>query len=77
MHICHKVENIKNAFFVLVCNTDNNVNEKVKNAFGNVKEINIDKEDEYAFVTNIMSEGEFKELSKTVGNIINYIRVKN
>ena len=73
----NKVENIKNAFFVRVCNTDNNVNEKVKNAFGNVKEINIDKEDEYAFVTNIMSEGEFKELSKTVGNIINYIRVKN
>ena len=66
----------KNIFFVRVYDEDGTLADKVNDVFGDVEEININKKDEYAFITSLLTEGEFKDLSNRVGNVINAIRVK-
>ena len=69
-------KNIKNSFFVRVCDKDGLGKEKIHKIFGDVEEVSIGKNDEFAFVTGIMTEGEFKDKTDRIGEVINYIRIK-
>lgn len=68
---------IQNSFFVRVEGSKEDVESKVKDVFGNVEEISIGKSTEYAFVTNVIKEGDFQVCSNKMKNIINFIRIKN
>ena len=67
----------KTGFFVRVEDKDGIKRENVKDVFGDIKEINIGKNTELAFVTSVLTEKEFKEKLDDIGGAINYIRVKN
>lgn len=73
----NKFEDIQNAFFVRVENSDGTKKEMVNKTFGDVSEINIGKTTEYAFVTSVLTEKEFKDKIEGIGGAISYIRVKN
>lgn len=67
---------IKNAFFVRVNDNDGAMKEEVHKIFGDVEEVSIEKNNEFAFVTGVMTEGEFLDKTNRIGNVINYIRIK-
>ncbi len=66
-------ENSKKAFFVRV---GAELKEEAAKAFKDAKEINVGFYDEYAFITDEMTECEFEEKKNLVGTLINYIRIE-
>ena len=68
------MENAECRFFVRMANDKL---ETVKSIFGNVEIIRIaDAEDEFGFVTEVMTEKEFAVKTASVGEVLNRIRLK-
>lgn len=62
-------------FFVRVSG-DRAANEaKAAEAFGKVEEVDAGIADEYAFVTDMLAEGDYQKAAEKMGNVINMIRV--
>jgi len=66
-------DDIKNKFFVRTT-SDNEA--KAKEIFANINVVKADVKDEFAFITELMTEKEFKDKSEQLGNVKNTIRVK-
>ncbi len=60
-------EDARNVFFVRVSGIKAQKSDKVKELFGNVKMVDAGYDDEFAFVTEEMSEGEVPEGCRAVG----------
>lgn len=68
------IEEATNRFFVRVAG-DKSMNEsKIKELFGDVEEVNVGISDEFAFLTNVLTEAEFKRKVSDL-DVINRIRV--
>lgn len=69
------VDEVVRRFFVRVSG-DRAANEaKAAEAFGKVEEVDAGIADEYAFVTDMIAEGDYKEAAEKMGNVIHMIRV--
>ncbi|MCR5609876.1 MAG: homoserine dehydrogenase [Lachnospiraceae bacterium] len=62
-----------NVFFVRV---NASLKDKVSSIFGDVETVDAGVDNEYAFITKKMTEGEFADKTEQLGGIINKIRVK-
>lgn len=62
-------------FFVRVSGSKAENEEKVKSAFGEVTAVDAGFADEYAFVTEEITEGDYKKAAEDLGNVLNKIRV--
>jgi homoserine dehydrogenase len=62
-----------NVFFVRV---NASLKDKVSSVFGDVETVDAGIDNEYAFITKKMTEGDFEDKSEQIGGIINKIRVK-
>ena len=70
-------EDINNRFFVRLAGNDKLNEDKVKEVFGNVQVVACEAvKDEYAFTTDVLSEGEFADKTKEFDNVVNVIRIK-
>lgn len=69
-------EDINNKFFVRLSGSDNLNKDKVAEVFGNVENVKASEADEYAFTTDVLSEGEFAAKIKEFDNVMNVIRIK-
>ena len=69
-------EDINNKFFVRLSGSDNLNKDKVAEVFGNVENVKASVADEYAFTTDVLSEGEFAAKIKEFDNVMNVIRIK-
>lgn len=67
------IEDAKRRFFVRVEGTDK---AKAESAFGKVTYIEAGFENELGFITEVMSEKEYKEKAESAGNVISMIRVE-
>lgn len=67
------IENAKRKFFVRVEGCDK---AKVEAAFGKVNFVDAGFSDELGFVTEVMSEKEYKEKAEQAGNVLSMIRVE-
>lgn len=66
----------KHRFFVRVADATDEMKEKIAMEFGQVEEVKLsDVENEYAFVTVLMSEETYEAKSANIGKVINRIRV--
>ena len=63
----------KKAFFIRV---GAELKKEAKENFKVVKEVHLNFYDEYAFVTDVMTEEEFEAATAKVGKLINYIRIE-
>ena len=68
-------EDARNVFFVRVSGIKAQKSDKVKELFGNVKMVDAGYDDEFAFVTEEMSEGEYQKAAEQLEGVINKIRV--
>jgi len=68
-----KVDNIRHRFFV---RTKAELEQKVVDVFGLVRVVVADVKEEYAFVTEEMSEGEFAQKAEQLGFVLNRIRME-
>lgn len=68
-------EDARNVFFVRVSGIKAQKSEKVKELFGNVKMVDAGYDDEFAFVTEEMSEGDYEKAAAQLDGVINKIRV--
>lgn len=66
---------VKNMFFVRLSGSKAENESKVKEVFGTVDEVDAGFSDEYAFVLDEISEGEFEQAAEKLGNVINRIRI--
>lgn len=62
-------------FFVRLKGTKADNETKVSEAFGNVKPVDAGYSDEYAFITEAITEAKYAEASEKLGNVINKIRI--
>lgn len=62
-------------FFVRLKGTKEDNEVKVSEAFGNVTPVDAGYNDEYAFITEAITEGKYASASEELGNIINKIRI--
>lgn len=67
------MENDKRRFFVRV---KGNAKEAAKEAFGNVSYVDCNIEHEFAFVTEVISEKEYKEYATKMGGVLSMIRIE-
>lgn len=65
----------RSMFFVRVSGTESENKSKMREAFGVVEAVDAGFPDEYAFITEEMTEEAFEKAAEAVGNIINRIRV--
>lgn len=65
----------KSMFFVRVSGSKSDNEAKVKEIFGTVDAVNAGFDDEYAFITDEMKEGDYQKAADSMGNVINKIRV--
>ena len=70
-----EVDDAVNMFFVRVSGSKADNEEKVKAAFGEVEAVDAGFADEYAFITDEITEGAYKKAAEQLGNVINKIRV--
>ncbi len=70
-----EVDDAINMFFVRVSGSKADNEEKVKAAFGQVETVDAGFADEYAFITDEITEGAYKKAAEQLGNVINKIRV--
>ncbi len=70
-----EVDDAVNMFFVRVSGSKADNEEKVKVAFGEVEAVDAGFADEYAFITDEITEGAYKKAAEQLGNVINKIRV--
>lgn len=68
-------EDSKSMFFVRVKGEKSLNESSVQDAFGQVETVDAGFPDEYAFITEEMTEGDFEKAAQSVGNVINKIRV--
>ena len=68
-------EDARNVFFVRVSGIKAQKSDKVKELFGNVKMVDAGYDDEFAFVTEEMSEGDYEKAAAQLDGVINKIRV--
>lgn len=68
-------EDSKSMFFVRVKGEKSLNESSVQDAFGQVETVDAGFTDEYAFITEEMTEGDFEKAAQSVGNVINKIRV--
>ena len=69
-------DDVKNAFFVRLSGSQSDNEEKAKAAFGQIQQVDAGFDDEYAFVTEEITEGAYKKAAQELGNVINKIRVQ-
>lgn len=69
------VDEVVRRFFVRVSGDKAAAEAKVAEAFGRTQEVDAGVAGEYAFVTDTMTEGAYKEAAAKTGNVINMIRV--
>ncbi|MCH5267616.1 MAG: homoserine dehydrogenase [Lachnospiraceae bacterium] len=65
----------KNMFFVRVSGSKADNEAKVKEFFGAVDAVDVGFNDEYAFITEKMTEGDYQKAADSMGNVINKIRI--
>ena len=65
----------RSMFFVRVAGKESENKSKVHEVFGAVEAVDAGFSDEYAFITEEMTEEAFEKAAKAVGNVINRIRV--
>ncbi len=68
-------DEVKNMFFVRLSGSRAENENKVKEVFGTVDEVDAGFSDEYAFVLDEISEGKFEKAAEKLGNVINRIRI--
>lgn len=68
-------EESRSKFFVRVKGEKEENESRVREAFGQVKTVDAGFTDEYAFITEEMTEGAYEKAAKALGNVINKIRV--
>lgn len=64
----------RSRFFVRMAGAKSEIEDKVRDAFGEVETVDAGFSDEYAFVTEEMTEAAYEEAAQTVGTVINKIR---
>lgn len=69
------VDEVVRRFFVRVSGDRAANAAKAAEAFGKVEEVDAGIADEYAFVTDMIAEGDYKEAAEKMGNVIHMIRV--
>lgn len=62
-------------FFVRLSGTEKENKTKALEVFGNVTLVDAGYSDEYAFITEAMTESDFKKAAEKMGNVINKIRI--
>lgn len=65
---------VKNKFFIRVSGSRPENEEKVTEAFGTVVAVDAGYDDEYAFVTDYITEETYAKAAESLGNVINKIR---
>ena len=65
----------KNMFFVRVSGSKADNEAKVVEAFGKVEAVDAGFADEYAFITDEITEGKYEAGAESLGNVINKIRI--
>lgn len=68
-------EESRSMFFVRVTGPESENKSKVREAFGSVEAVDAGFSDEYAFITDELTEEAFGKAAEAVGNVINRIRV--
>ncbi len=68
------IQDAKHKFFVRIKKCDG-IEGKVSEVFGEVSVIDAGIDDEYAFITNIMTEKEYKNAADVIDNVVSMIRV--
>lgn len=68
-------EEAKNKFFVRVSGSPAEQEERAKAAFGQIQTVDAGFSEEYAFVTEEISEGAYQKAAEEMGNVINKLRV--
>lgn len=62
-------------FFVRLSGTAQDNSAKVGKAFGSLTPVDAGYSDEFAFITEAMTEGTFRKAAEETGNVINKIRI--
>lgn len=70
------LDDARSVFFVRVSGSGAENEEKVRAAFGQVQEVDAGFHDEYAFITEEMTEGAYRKAAGELGNVINKIRAQ-
>jgi homoserine dehydrogenase len=70
-----ETKDAKNRFFVRAGGSCSENAAKVQAAFGTVEQVDAGFEDEYAFITQEITEGQYEKAAQELGNIINKIRI--
>jgi homoserine dehydrogenase len=70
-----ETKDAKNRFFVRAGGSCPENAAKVQAAFGTVEQVDAGFEDEYAFITQEITEGQYEKAAQELGNIINKIRI--
>lgn len=68
------MNDVKNKFFIRVSGSHSENEKKVAEAFGTVIPVNVGYADEYAFITDYITEEAYAEAAESLGNVINKIR---
>ncbi len=68
-------EESRSRFFVRTAGTKSDSESKVRDAFGDVEEVDAGFSDEYAFVTGEITEAAYEKAAGAVGTVINKIRI--
>lgn len=70
------INKVKHRFFLRLEGNNNEVKDTVRDIFGEVEEINAGINEEFAFLTPIITEQEMKEKTGKLSNILSMIRVR-
>lgn len=65
----------RSRFFVRMAGAKSEIEDKVRDAFGEVEAVDGGFSDEYAFVTEELTEAAYEEAARAVGTVINKIRI--
>ena len=69
------IKECKNRFFVRMTGTPEENSERVQDIFGKVQPVDAGFPEEYAFITEEMTEGAYEKACQASGNVINMIRI--
>ena len=71
------IENISKRFFVRVSGKPEEMKEKVEELFGEVRVVTVPGlDDEFGFVTGVMTEGDYRKKSEELPEILHMIRIE-
>lgn len=70
------INKVEHKFFIRVTDDGKDTKEKVKSLFGEVEEVTADINNEYAFITSLITEQNMKDKRNELSGVLNVIRVR-